>query len=110
MDFQERIKQLLNYYNLTAYEFAEKIGIQRSSVSHFLSGRNKPSLDFLIKLKKSFSNFNLDWFVTGKGDIEKSNEVTNVTSLRKIKNNGQLIEIIKVYDDGTFETLRQSKA
>ncbi|PZQ78296.1 MAG: XRE family transcriptional regulator, partial [Flavobacterium johnsoniae] len=46
-DFIKRLEKILDYYNLTASSFADKIGVQRSSISHLLSGRNKPSLDFI---------------------------------------------------------------
>ena len=45
----ERLKVILDYYNLTSSSFAEKIDVPRSSISHLLSGRNKPSLDFILK-------------------------------------------------------------
>ena len=49
-DFTKKLKLLLENEGLTASKFAEKIGVQRSSVSHVLSGRNKPSLDFILKI------------------------------------------------------------
>ena len=52
-DFTKKLKLLLENEGLTASKFAEKIGVQRSSVSHVLSGRNKPSLDFILKINKS---------------------------------------------------------
>ncbi len=63
-----RIKWTMDHFKLTASEFADKIGVQRSAVSHVLSGRNKPSLDFLIKIKKQYPIINLDWLVLGIGD------------------------------------------
>ena len=49
-DFIKRLEKILDYYSLTASSFADKIGVQRSSMSHLLSGRNKPSLDFILKI------------------------------------------------------------
>ncbi len=63
-----RIKWTMDHFKLTASEFADKIGVQRSAVSHVLSGRNKPSLDFLIKIKKQYPIINLDWLVLGSGN------------------------------------------
>jgi len=48
-EFTERLTTILKYYNLSAASFAEKIEVQRSSISHLLSGRNKPSLDFVLR-------------------------------------------------------------
>ena len=49
-DFIKRLEIILDYYALSASGFADKIGVQRSSLSHLLSGRNKPSLDFIFRL------------------------------------------------------------
>lgn len=71
----KRIKKLMDAKNLTATQFSEEIGIQRSSLSHVLSGRNKPSLDFMLKIKSRFPDTNLDWLLLGTGEmlvIEKS--------------------------------------
>jgi transcriptional regulator with XRE-family HTH domain len=61
----ERIKQFIEEMNLNAAEFSELIGIQRSSLSHLYSGRNKPSVDLLLKIKKHFPEANLEWLITG---------------------------------------------
>ncbi len=65
----DRIKQLMNFYNLSSSQFADKIGVQRSAVSHVLSGRNRPSLDFVLKIKDTFPAINLDWLILGKGEM-----------------------------------------
>ena len=54
---KDRLSHILRAKNLTATQFAEMMQIQPSNVSHLLSGRNKPSLDFLIKLKDIFPEF-----------------------------------------------------
>ena len=54
---------------MSASQFADEIGVQRSSVSHVLSGRNKPSLDFIIKIVAAFPEINSDWLLSGKGEI-----------------------------------------
>ena len=60
---------VLEYYNLTASSFADKISVQRSSMSHLLSGRNKPSLDFIMKLVEEFPDVSLEWILNGKGNF-----------------------------------------
>lgn len=62
----ERFKQLLGQLNLSASEFADKIGVQRSSVSHVLSGRNKPSIDFLEKILIAFPDIDVTWLISGR--------------------------------------------
>ena len=69
--FIEKIEHILNYYNLSASLFAEKIGVQRSSLSHLLSGRNKPSLDFVIKIVEEFPDVDLYWFLFNQGTFPK---------------------------------------
>ena len=70
----ERLKQILDYYNLSASSFADKIDVPRSSISHLLSGRNNPSLDFIIKVETAFDEVDLNWLVYGKGSFPPQTE------------------------------------
>jgi len=80
----ERLKNILDYYNLSASSFADIIDVPRSSISHLLSGRNKPSLDFIIKVEKAFDEIELNWLVYGKGSFPKSTiPQKNEESLKK---------------------------
>lgn len=54
---------------LSPTQFATEIGVQRSALSHVLSGRNKPSLDFMMKIKARYPDINLDWLLLGKGKM-----------------------------------------
>ncbi|KAF2080936.1 helix-turn-helix domain-containing protein [Flavobacterium sharifuzzamanii] len=72
-DFVKRLESVLEYYGLNASAFADKIGVQRSSMSHLLSGRNKPSLDFVMKILEVFPDVDLYWILTGKGSFPRSN-------------------------------------
>ncbi|WP_051536358.1 helix-turn-helix domain-containing protein [Marinilabilia salmonicolor] len=69
---QERIKEILSQERLSPARFAELVGVQRSSVSHIISGRNKPSLDFLQKILTHFEHISPDWLITGKGPYKRS--------------------------------------
>ncbi|UOK41795.1 MULTISPECIES: helix-turn-helix domain-containing protein [Flavobacterium] len=71
-DFVKRLETILDYYGLSASGFADKIGVQRSSLSHLLSGRNKPSLDFILKIIQEFPEVDLYWILNGKGNFPKS--------------------------------------
>lgn len=66
---KDRLAHIIRAKNLTATQFAEMMQIQPSNVSHILNGRNKPSLDFLIKLKDIFPEYNFDWIILGKKPI-----------------------------------------
>lgn len=71
MSLNERISKVIEYSKLTPSEFADEIDVQRSSISHITSGRNKPSLEFIIKIKSSFPEILWDWLVTGEGEMLK---------------------------------------
>jgi len=71
-DFIKRLEIILDYYSLNASSFADKIGVQRSSISHLLSGRNKPSLDFVLKIMDVFPEVDLYWILNGKGTFPKA--------------------------------------
>lgn len=67
--FKDRLAHILRSKNLTGTQFSGLMGIQPSNVSHLLSGRNNPSLDFLIKLKEVFPEYSFDWIILGKKPI-----------------------------------------
>lgn len=67
---KERIAQIIQKEEMTAGQFAEKIGISSSALSHILSGRNNPSLDFVMKIHKACDYINLNWLLYGEGDME----------------------------------------
>ena len=77
-DFIKRLEKLLDYYGLTASSFADKVGVQRSSISHLLSGRNKPSLDFILKIMEVFPEVDLYWILNGKGNFPKNEQQANI--------------------------------
>ena len=84
-DFIKRLQKVIDYYGESASSFAEKIGVQRSSISHILSGRNKPSLEFVLKILSSFPEVELYWLLNGKGDFPSLNtlEIKKKRHLRK---------------------------
>lgn len=62
-----RLQQFLEIEQLTPAQFADKMGVQRSNISHLLSGRNKPGYDFIVKFFKTFPHINPQWMLMGKG-------------------------------------------
>lgn len=68
-NFVNRLEFLLEHFELSASAFADKIGVQRSSLSHILSGRNKASLDFILKINDTFPELNLEWLIKGNGSF-----------------------------------------
>ncbi len=65
----ERIQLILKSLNLSPTRLADEIDVQRSGVSHILSGRNKPSLDFVMKILSTYPEINSDWLMFGKGKM-----------------------------------------
>ena len=78
MNLNERIAKIIEYSAYSSSEFADAVEVQRSSISHITSGRNKPSLDFLVKVKDRFPELQWDWLITGDGEMLKSTEETEV--------------------------------
>ena len=70
-EFAKRLNIIMDFYNLSAALLADKIEVQRSSISHLLSGRNKPSLDFVLKILKAFPEVELYWLLNGVGTFPK---------------------------------------
>ena len=110
-EFINRINELMDEYQLNASSLADKIGVQRSSLSHILSKRNKPSLDFILKIEKKFEKIDLNWLLFGKSSFEdiKENDQKNLkfTDLNSKTNpfdvkKTKIKEIIHLYEDGSF--------
>ncbi len=66
-----RLQQFLSVENITQSQLADNLGVARASVSHILSGRNKPGFEFIESMARHYPALNLDWFVTGKGRMFK---------------------------------------
>ncbi|CAL66457.1 helix-turn-helix domain-containing protein [Christiangramia forsetii] len=77
--FSSRLNKILEYYDISAASFADKIEVGRSSISHILSGRNKPSLDFVMKVVKNFPEVELYWLLNGKGKFPSTPESKSKT-------------------------------
>lgn len=71
----DRLQMLINYYHLSSSSFADSINVQRSGISHILSGRNKPSLDFIEKVTNVYKDVSLEWLLLGKGAMLKENGI-----------------------------------
>ena len=121
-----RIQRVIDFHGLSVSAFADKIGVQRSSISHLLSGRNKPSLDFVLKLVQAFPEVNLYWLLNGEGnfpfdsdapalgpskhlDVDTEPAKPSHTELpspatRNIEMKKEPFKIVIFYADGTFES------
>ena len=115
----ERLQLLMKENELTASSFADKIGVQRSSISHILSGRNKPSLDFIAKIEANFNEVSFHWLLTGEELPipsptaspqlnEASKPMTQNTPSEPehqsmYSSSKQLVDLIYVFSDGSFQ-------
>lgn len=104
-DFIKRLQIILDYYGLSASSFADRIDVQRSSISHLLSGRNKPSLDFILKVIEVFPDVDLYWILNGKGNFPKSERKIEAPKVTPILENNKIEE---KNDDGLKSDLFSS--
>ncbi len=114
-----RIKKIIEENNLSNSEFAEKIGIPKSSVTHLLSERNNPSLDIIIKISEAFENISTDYLIFGqenqvKPAIQHSNslfsELDESISEDSVKDlNNKVKSIILIYENNKFEQIDNLK-
>jgi transcriptional regulator with XRE-family HTH domain len=105
MLIQDRIKLIIKVNNESPSSFADKIGIKRANLSHVLSGRNKPSLDFLSKVISSYPSVNASWLITGvtrDGDLEGTSEKKPDKEVVVVVQK-EIEQIIVTYADGTFK-------
>ncbi|MFK8267362.1 helix-turn-helix domain-containing protein [Capnocytophaga cynodegmi] len=130
-DFTKRLQKVMDYYGLSASAFADALEIQRSSISHLLSERNKPSLDFILRLVSKFPEVDIYWITQGKGKFPISqafspnsgkdsfqtnlfDEKRNITEKKELNNPIEVIssipkpdkkvkKIIFFYDDNSFQ-------
>jgi plasmid maintenance system antidote protein VapI len=113
-EFVVRLEKILSFYNLSASSFADKIGVQRSSISHLLTGRNKPSLEFVMKVVTTYPEVNLYWLLNGKGTFPQKKESTaspaqsSPPPIKISSTEKSMQKIIVLYTDGSFETFEPS--
>jgi transcriptional regulator with XRE-family HTH domain len=116
LEFAERLKKMMSFYGLTATALAESIEIQRSSISHLLSGRNRPSLDFVLKVLEKYPEVELYWLLNGKGVFPKVDKQEIITptllqendeiNLNEVSKDETIDKIIIFYKNGTFKSYR----
>jgi transcriptional regulator with XRE-family HTH domain len=78
-DIQNRIALIISTKGMTNAEFAEAINVQPSNISHIMSGRNKPSLDLVMKILKKFPELRTEWLLNGRGAMNKESNLFDFT-------------------------------
>lgn len=85
MRFSNQLQQIMSHFGLTTTELADKILVPKATISHLISERNKPSLEFIMKLHTHFPSLNLEWLIYGKepflvnGILDKKEEIPTPT-------------------------------
>ena len=124
----DRFKLLLEQLHLSPSEFADQIGVQRSSVSHVISGRNKPSIDFLEKILNVFPDIDVTWLITGRISSQMKSEIViskpelslfpdqdgpvsedENNKLQVLNKEEPVVQVIFVFKNGTFRILEKSE-
>jgi predicted transcriptional regulator len=123
-NFSKRLQKIIDFYGVTATTFSENLAFNRSTISHLLSGRNKPSLEFVMKVLQTYPEIDLYWLLYGKGsfptpttkvsakikasniqekipEVEAKNSIFE-NSVLKNSNTSAIERIILCYKDGTF--------
>ncbi|WAC14236.1 helix-turn-helix transcriptional regulator [Dyadobacter pollutisoli] len=128
MDLSEKIKQILIDKNITPSLFADEIGIQRSSMSHILAGRNKPSLDIVQKIIKRYPDLGITWILdddvlpvaiptpqTAPPELRKKNVAVTHPVQENVqkpkpepKQEKQIEKVLIFYSDGTFQEFKNA--
>ena len=95
---EKRFQKWLNSEDISATQLSNNINVSRATISHILTGRNKPSIDILDKILNKYPNINLNWLVSGMGNISNILKDTSV-------NKKNIKKVIVFYDDTSFDEL-----
>ena len=113
----DRIKKIIEDNDLTNSEFAEKIGVPKSSISHLLSKRNKASLDIITKISEEFHDITTDYLIFGstlskKSEIKPSEDLFSShfqdnSQVSVKESNNRVKSIIIIYENNKFEQIEK---
>lgn len=118
MEIKDRLRMIMDSHKLNAGSFADRIGVQRSNVSHVLSGRNKPSFDFIEKLLLAFPRVSAEWLFTGKQSAPENESPKTIERVqgeemqssfdeqkisKRTEVNKKIVKTLVFYEDFTFD-------
>ncbi len=120
----KRLQQFLAAENITQAKFAETIGVARAGVSHVLSGRNKPSFEFLDSMARNYPTLSLEWLISGRGKMYKDgrqaettqildshepelfSEAAQIPEMQTVESNDRsIVKVVLFYSDGTYQEI-----
>ena len=97
----ERLKNWMDSMALKPSLLAKNLDVNRATISHILSGRNKPSIDFLQKLLNTYPNLNANWLISGLGSMYQNKEKNQI-----IRKQSKIVnKVVIFYDDNSFDEL-----
>ena len=111
-----RIHQIIQEQQLSSASFADLVGVQRSSVSHVLSGRNKPSLDFILKILHAFPEVTPQWLLFGdesptlsipSKETQVFDDDANIPAKISEPEHTDIDKIVFFFKDGSYKTYQQ---
>lgn len=90
MDLNDKIKQILVDKSISPSHFADEIGVQRSSISHILAGRNRPSLDIVQKIVRRYPDLGMDWILEEEEIPETVQRVSSYATRSRVENSASI--------------------
>ncbi len=109
----DRLLKFLSAENITQSQLADTLGASRASISHILSGRNKPGYDFFENLARCYPSLSLEWLITGKGRMyrqspaeESAGESLGSLFQQEIASAPSIDRIVVFFDDGTYREFK----
>lgn len=106
----ERLLRFLEAENISQAQFADSIGVARASISHIVSGRNKPGFDFIERTARRYPALNIEWLITGKGKMYSSQEeeesLFSPADFQEVSKSRKISRVIVFFEDGTFEEFK----
>ena len=108
---ENRIQKIIDEQGVSLNAFAQEIGVNRSTISHILTGRNKPSVEVLQKILKRFPSISPNWLLLGNGSMHTNNEsiATTSTTKKTSKLESKSVEkVVVFYNDNTFQEYNPS--
>ena len=108
---ENRIQKIIDKQGISLNAFAQEIGVNRSTVSHILTGRNKPSVEVLQKILKRFPELSSDWLLLGNGGMYAKKESSEVHSSpqQTVRVAAKSVEkVVVFYTDNTFQEYNPS--
>lgn len=92
----ERVSKIIDKYNLSKRAFANKIGMEQTTVNNQLIGKRGVSFDLIYNISKSLPEISIDWLLNGIGEMEKvSLEIITKPRIPMAASAGKLTEALQ---------------